>query len=79
MQRKKRDLRQVDFWKLVDSGNGDVRKSDVGERNFVHAPIVSTSAYFCKQSANTVSIGESEEPGPAAHGVRTSATSLATA
>jgi hypothetical protein len=64
---------------LVDSGNGDVRKSDVGERNFVHAPIVSTSAYFCKQSANTVSIGESEEPGPAAHGVRTSATSLATA
>ena len=79
MQRRKRDLRQVDFWKMVDSRNGDVRKSDVGERNFVHAPRVPTSAYFCKQSANTDSIGESEEPDPAAHGVRTSATSLATA
>ncbi len=64
---------------MVDSGDGEVGKSDVGERNFVHAPRVPTSAYFCKQSANTDCIGESEEPDPAAHGVRTRATSLATA
>ena len=79
MQRRKRDLRQVDFWKLVDSRNGDVRKSDVGERNFVHTPRVPTSAYFCKHSVNTAGIGKSGEPALAAHGVRTSATSLATA
>ena len=64
---------------MVDSRNGDVRKSDVGERNFVHASRVPTSAYFCKQSVNTASIGKSGELGSAAHGVRTSATSLATA
>ena len=51
----------------------------MGERNFVHTPRVPTSAYFCKHSVNTAGIGKSGEPALAAHGVRTSATSLATA
>ena len=51
----------------------------MGERNFVHSPRVPTSAYFCKHPANTVGRGKSGEPALAAHGVRTSATSLATA
>jgi hypothetical protein len=51
----------------------------VGERNFVHTPRVPTSAYFCKHLLIAVGHGKSGEPALAAHGVRASATSLATA
>jgi len=51
----------------------------VRERNFAHTPRVPTSAYFCKHLAHSGGEGKSGEPDPAAHGVSTSGTSLATA